>query len=249
MRRGDCDISIRCTHCSVTALASFRRYHGEYCVQLDSHRSSGEYPEPSRPFKIVAWLLFSTPRTYLNRIRKIWVDQVVDHQQWRSLMSELQEDWLAAITPVRSRRPSQYPHPNIEGHCPFVNRPVGHRHLDDQCRLPCNPKCRPERVARFAHPRQKCRTDSRLHVDGVEYREHRRMHSSGAAAPAKISFVCHPGGASSIIYLTQYSFRSLLIPPSDAFQADYFAARAPTLRGMEKLAIVYAIPTAFFFWA
>lgn len=84
-----------------TGKAGFVRYHGEYCVQMDSYHSLREWPESPVYFKIITWFFFFTPQIYLERLQRVCVDHLVDHQRWRKLNAELQEDWSGSITPVR----------------------------------------------------------------------------------------------------------------------------------------------------
>ena len=84
----------------------FIRYYGERCAQLDidqSVRGPNETPR-SCWFSIVTWLLFFTPQIYLEKIHRVFVDQLVSYYSWRRFISELQDDWNSSITPVR-------PHP------------------------------------------------------------------------------------------------------------------------------------------
>ncbi|RDX47301.1 hypothetical protein OH76DRAFT_1406204 [Lentinus brumalis] len=185
---------------AVLSMASFRRYHGEYCAQLDSDLSQfGEYPEPRTLFKIVAWLFFSTPRTYLDCVRRAWVDQVVNHQHWRRLVSELQEDWTASITPATV----------------ILTTNVGFLAIQsvDLNGSPNSPI--PDRsVAQILAYMSTVLSIGNIVACTILARQHRpNAHS----------------------YATQ--------------AAEYFAIRAPGHRGMEMLAIIYAIPTTFFLWA
>ena len=84
----------------------FMRYYGERCAQLnvdESVRGPNEVPH-SWWFIIVTWLLFWTPQIYLEKIHRVFVDQLVNYYFWRKFISELQDDWNSSITPVR-------PHP------------------------------------------------------------------------------------------------------------------------------------------
>ena len=81
----------------------FIRYYGERCAQLDidqSVRGPNETPR-SCWFSIVTWLLFFTPQIYLEKIHRVFVDQLVSYYFWRRFISELQDDWNSFIIPVR----------------------------------------------------------------------------------------------------------------------------------------------------
>ncbi|KAI0720680.1 hypothetical protein C8T65DRAFT_735633 [Cerioporus squamosus] len=182
------------------SMARFRRYHGEYCAQLDSYLSQdGKYPDPAMLFTVVAWLFFSTPRTYLDSVRRAWVDRVVNHQHWRKLVSELKEDWTASITPATVILTTNIGFLAIQSvdMNGSVNAPI------------------PDR--------------------------------SVAQILSYMSTVLSVGNIVACTVLARQHRPNAHVYAREA--VDYLAMRAPTHRGMEKLAIIYAIPTAFFLWA
>ncbi|RPD61236.1 hypothetical protein L227DRAFT_574318 [Lentinus tigrinus ALCF2SS1-6] len=178
--------------------ARFVRYHGEYCVQMDAYKSqSGEWPEPAKGFKIVGWLFFFTPQIYLERLRRVWVDYRVNTVHWRKLVTELQEDWTASITPATVILTT-----NI-GFLAIQSVDQGGVALPDRT------------VAQVLSYMSTVLSIGNIIACTILARQHR--------------------GSLACIYGTE--------------PIAYFRARASSHWGLERLAIVYAIPMAFFFWA
>ena len=80
----------------------FMRFHGERYAQLDSDRSvyANSYQERSLLFNILTWMFLFTPPIYFEQLNRIWVDKKINYDRWRSFIGDLQDDWVAAITPV-----------------------------------------------------------------------------------------------------------------------------------------------------
>ncbi|KAM5533359.1 hypothetical protein V8D89_012967, partial [Ganoderma adspersum] len=79
----------------------FMRLHGERYAQLDSDRSVYEdkHRERSLLFNILTWIFFFTPPIYFEHLSRIWVDKKINYDRWRSFIGDLQDDWMASITP------------------------------------------------------------------------------------------------------------------------------------------------------
>lgn len=78
------------------------RLHGERYAQLDSDRSVYENTHRDRSllFHILTWIFFFTPPIYFEHLSRIWVDKKINYDRWRSFIGDLQDDWMASITPV-----------------------------------------------------------------------------------------------------------------------------------------------------
>ncbi|PIL23468.1 hypothetical protein GSI_14779 [Ganoderma sinense ZZ0214-1] len=79
----------------------FMHFHGERYAQLDSDRSVYEntHRERSIIFNILTWMFFFTPPIYFEQLSRIWVDKKINYDRWRSFIGDLQDDWVASITP------------------------------------------------------------------------------------------------------------------------------------------------------
>ncbi|KAI0739002.1 hypothetical protein C8Q80DRAFT_1112462, partial [Daedaleopsis nitida] len=79
----------------------FIRYHGERHAQLECDKSVLEETQenPSWWFTCATWLFFFAPRTNIERLRKVWVDRMVNQTVWAKMIEELQEDLADSITP------------------------------------------------------------------------------------------------------------------------------------------------------
>ncbi|KAI1786725.1 hypothetical protein LXA43DRAFT_975618 [Ganoderma leucocontextum] len=79
----------------------FMRFHGERYAQLDSDRSVYEdrHRERSLLFNVLTWMFFFTPSVYFEQLSRIWVDRKINYDRWRSFIGDLQDDWMASITP------------------------------------------------------------------------------------------------------------------------------------------------------
>ena len=45
-------------------------------------------------------MFFFTPEIYLVQLSAVLVDGKVNHDNWKTLITQLQDDWMASITPV-----------------------------------------------------------------------------------------------------------------------------------------------------
>ena len=79
-------------------------HHGERCAQLDSDGgvpSAGAQSGSSALFVVLDLISFSTAASYRENLQRVWIDKKNSTKRWKSFVSQLQDDWLAAITPVR----------------------------------------------------------------------------------------------------------------------------------------------------
>ena len=85
-----------------TVREKFMRFYGERCAQLNVDQSvrGPDVVPRSWWFSIVTALLFWAPQLYLEKIHRVFTDQLVNYYLWRKFISELQDDWNSSITPV-----------------------------------------------------------------------------------------------------------------------------------------------------
>ncbi|EJF57949.1 hypothetical protein DICSQDRAFT_173444 [Dichomitus squalens LYAD-421 SS1] len=82
----------------------FAYFHGEEHAQLNN--SHGFYPHHyesdshSPWFTILNWLSFYTAVSYYLNLNQLWIGRKMSTSRWNDFVIQLQDDWLAAITPA-----------------------------------------------------------------------------------------------------------------------------------------------------
>ncbi|EJF57939.1 hypothetical protein DICSQDRAFT_163164 [Dichomitus squalens LYAD-421 SS1] len=173
----------------------FMRFHGERYAQLDSDRSvyEDEHRQRSVLFNVLTWLFFYTPPIYFERLSRVWVDNKVNYDNWRGFIGELQDDWMASITPSTV----------------ILSANVGF-----------------------------------LAIQSVDHEDDYR---SVAQIVSYMSTLLALGNIVACTVLARQHRPNLHLHSDDAIK--YLVPRASNRWGMEKLAIIFSIPTAFILWA
>ncbi|PCH35220.1 hypothetical protein WOLCODRAFT_155894 [Wolfiporia cocos MD-104 SS10] len=80
----------------------FLNFHGQQEARLDRERTVYEENKRKRSYLImvVSPLLFYLPDEYMRQIRRIWVDQTINHRPWKTFVTGLQRDWESSILPA-----------------------------------------------------------------------------------------------------------------------------------------------------
>ena len=110
---------------SCTCLAHWRflHFHGQRHARLISHQSVYDKPnhEKSGSFVVLSSLLFLAPKDHLREIGRLWTDGIVVERVWKSVMSDLVQDWERVILWVRVQLRTQRGPPVSRDYYPLVD--------------------------------------------------------------------------------------------------------------------------------
>lgn len=80
----------------------FLNFHGESYARIERNFSVYGYALYPRGFlfRILSWMLFSTPDVHLKNLQKMWVDKILHKAVWQETLSKSLTEWQELVTAV-----------------------------------------------------------------------------------------------------------------------------------------------------
>ena len=154
-------------------------HYGERCAQLDSDHglpSAGSQSGSSLLFTVLNIISFFTAASYCDNLRRVWIDKGDSNKRWKSFVSQLQDDWLAAITPVRGDLLEQIGR---------LTSLTGNGDSSDERQLLSHSKRGPEWLSSFE---TEPRANRKLCIDCLQHRKHHLVSRIGSAVSVHLTF-------------------------------------------------------------
>src|SRR6266852_2260493 len=141
----------------------FIHFHGQKTSRQNRYRSIFEDSCHKRTiiFRLLSLILFFTPDVHLRELKRVWTDELIIEEKWRSFIQKLVSEWVEFVLYVSC------------AFCTFEIKEWHHfdttqltvdRHAHCKCRI----YCRPRRCPGFKWNEQSVScSDCKYHVIGV----------------------------------------------------------------------------------
>jgi hypothetical protein len=142
-------------------------FHGQKTSRLNRYKSIYEDSchKRTKVFRLLSLTLFFTPDVHLRELKKVWADELIIEETWRSFMQKLVSEWVEFVLYVSW----DFGFLEItEEHHFDTTKLTVNCHARCKCRVYCRPRrhCCPVRGFKRVDQSVSC-SDCQFHVIGV----------------------------------------------------------------------------------